>query len=103
MIPLCVRCLQWHLTENTTDISDAEIIFQVRESSGRDYEARAVAYSIFTQGDDWGDLIYMMRDAVLCHFDDGEAPRGIRAVGETDSLILSGIFLCLPEFEKQSA
>ena len=57
---------------------EAEIVFQVRESPEGGYEARAVGYSIFTQGDDWDDLKYMMRDAVLCHFDDGEAPRAIR-------------------------
>jgi hypothetical protein len=59
-------------------MQDAEIVFQVRESPGGGYEARALDYSIFTQGDDRDDLIYMMRDAVLCHFEDGEAPRAIR-------------------------
>ena len=57
---------------------DAEIVFQVREPPEGGYEARAVGYSIFTQGDDWEHLKYMMRDAVLCHFDDGEAPQVIR-------------------------
>ncbi len=56
----------------------AEIVFQVRESPEGGYEARAVEYSIFTQGEDWDDLIYITRDAVLCHFDDGEAPQAIR-------------------------
>ena len=55
-----------------------EIVFQVREAPEGGYTARAVGYSIFTEGDDWDDLIYMMRDAVLCHFDDGEAPQSIR-------------------------
>ena len=55
-----------------------EIVFQVRESPEGGYEARAVGYSIFTQGDDWDDLKYMMRDAVLCHFEDGEVPQSIR-------------------------
>ena len=57
---------------------DTEIVFQVRESPEGGYEARAVGYSIFTQGDDWDELIYMMRDAVLCHFDDGEAPVSVQ-------------------------
>ena len=61
-------------------MADSEIFFQVRESPEGGYEARAVGYSIFTQGDAWDDLIYMMRDAVLCHFDDGEAPRVIRVI-----------------------
>ena len=45
---------------------DKEIIFQVRESPEGGYTARAVGYGIFTQGDDWDDLIFMIRDAVLC-------------------------------------
>ena len=57
---------------------DTEIVFQVRESPEGGYEARAVGYSIFTQGNDWEGLKYMMRDAVLCHFEDGEAPQSIR-------------------------
>ena len=57
---------------------DAEIVFQVRESPEGGYEARAVGYSIFTEADDWERLKYMMRDAVLCHFEDGEAPGVIR-------------------------
>ncbi len=67
---------------------DNEIVFQVWESPEGGYEARAVGYSIFTEGDDWDDLIYMMRDAVLCHFDDGQAPQSIRV-----HLIQSGVIL----------
>ena len=56
----------------------AEIIFEVTESAEGGYEARALGHSIFTQGEDWNDLKEMARDAVLCHFDDGDAPRVIR-------------------------
>ena len=56
----------------------AEIVFQVRESPDGGYSARAVGYNIFTQGDDWEDLKFMLRDAVLCYFGDGEAPKAIR-------------------------
>ena len=61
-----------------------------------------MGYSIFTQGDDWDDLIYMMRDAVLCQFDDGEAPAAIRVAVLQDDTTLSRIVVCLPECEKQS-
>ena len=57
---------------------DTEIVFQVRESLDGGYSARAVGYNIFTQGDDWEDLKYMLRDAVLCYFDEGEVPQAIR-------------------------
>jgi len=56
----------------------AEIIFEVTESDEGGYEARALGHSIFTQGDDWNDLKAMVRDAVLCHFEEDSAPRVIR-------------------------
>ena len=55
-----------------------EIIFEVSEAFDGGYDARALGFSIFTQGDDCRDLKEMVRDAVLCHFDEDEAPRVIR-------------------------
>ena len=72
-------------------MSESEIVFQVRESSEGGYEARAVGYSIFTQGDDWEDLKLMLRDAVLCHFDDGEAPEAIRIAGSQNAFMSRGL------------
>ena len=48
------------------------------ESPEGGYEASAVGYDIFTEADDWENLKSMLRDAVLCHFDDGEVPQSIR-------------------------
>ena len=59
-------------------MQDTEIVFQVWESAEGGYQARAVGHAIFTEADDWESLREMMRDAVLCHFDEGEAPRSIR-------------------------
>ena len=56
----------------------AAIIFEVTEAVEGGYDARALGYSIYTQGEDWGDLKEMARDAVLCHFDEDGAPRLIR-------------------------
>ena len=56
----------------------SEIIFEVTEAVEGGYDARALGYSIFTQGDDWADLKAMVKDAVECHFDDGTAPKIIR-------------------------
>lgn len=50
----------------------------MNESDEGGCEARALGHGIFTQGDDWNDLKGMVRDAVLCHFEDGSAPRVIR-------------------------
>ena len=49
----------------------AEIIFEVTEAAEGGFDARALGYSIFTQGDDWADLKAMVRDAVACHFGEG--------------------------------
>ena len=51
-------------------MSDPELTFQVRESTKGGYEARAIGYSIFTEADDWEHLKNMMRDAVLCRFEE---------------------------------
>ncbi len=56
----------------------AEIIFKVTEAVEGWYDARALGYSIYTQGENWDDLKEMARDAVLCHFDEDAAPRVIR-------------------------
>lgn len=55
-----------------------EIIFEVTEAPEGGYDARALGHAIFTQGDDWDDLKEMAHDAVLCHFEDDDAPRVIR-------------------------
>lgn len=59
-------------------MTPSEITFEVTDAEEGGYNARAVGYGIFTQGEDWDDLMEMIRDAVLCHFDDGMAPQNIR-------------------------
>ncbi len=49
-----------------------EIIFIVKEDEDGGYYARAVGYSIFTQGDTRKELEEMARDAVKCYFDTPE-------------------------------
>lgn len=56
----------------------AEIIFEVTEAAEGGYDARALGYSIFTQGDDWADLKAMVKDAVACHFDEGSELKVVR-------------------------
>ena len=55
-----------------------EIIFEVTEAAEGGYDARALGYDMFTQGDDWDDLKAMARDAVRCYFDEGNVPRVVR-------------------------
>ena len=68
-------------------MSDPEITFQVREFPEAGYEARAIGYSICTEADDWEHLKNMMRDAALCRFDEGQAPRSIRVHPIQDEVI----------------
>ena len=56
----------------------SEIIFEVTEAVEGGYNARALGYSIFTQGEDWTDLKEMVKDAIRCHFDDNSVPKAFR-------------------------
>ena len=56
----------------------AEIIFEVTEAVNGGFDARALGYSIFTQGDDWADLKAMVKDAVACHFGDAGELKVVR-------------------------
>ena len=55
-----------------------EIIFQIQESPEGGYEARALGYSIFTEGDTHEEVKINIKDAVDCHFVKDELPRIIR-------------------------
>jgi len=55
-----------------------EIIFLVEEAPEGGYTARALGASIFTEADDLDGLHEQVRDAVRCHFEDGQAPKVIR-------------------------
>jgi len=55
-----------------------EIHFTVEEAAEGGYLARAVGTDIFSEADDLPGLREQVRDAVRCHFDDGERPSLIR-------------------------
>jgi hypothetical protein len=61
-----------------TEMTESEIIFAVEESPDGGYEARALGHSIYTQADTLDELKVMVRDALRCHFDEGDRPRVIR-------------------------
>ncbi len=50
-----------------------EIVFLIEESSEGGYEARGLGHDIFTGG----DTLQELRDAVMCHFDEGDRPLGL--------------------------
>ncbi len=55
-----------------------EIIFLVSDSPEGGFEARALGPSIYTEADTLDELRDMVRDAVACHFEEGERPGVIR-------------------------
>jgi hypothetical protein len=68
-------------------MAQSEIIFTVQESPEGGYEARALGYSIFTQADSMEQLKTLVRDAVSCHFSNGEKPNIIRLHTVKDEVI----------------
>lgn len=55
-----------------------ELIFVVEEAPEGGYTARGLNAPIFTEADTLDDLPNRVRDAVRCHFDEGQAPKVIR-------------------------
>ena len=68
-----------------------EIIFEATEAPEGGYDARSLGYSIFTQGEDWNDLKAMVRDAVLCHFDEDNVPRVITLLVRDEGIAVPSI------------
>jgi len=55
-----------------------ELIFLVEEAAEGGFLAQSVGEAIFTEADTLDGLKEAVRDAVRCHFDEGEAPALIR-------------------------
>jgi predicted RNase H-like HicB family nuclease len=55
-----------------------EIIFYIEESIDGGFEAKALGFSIFTEGDTIDELKENIRDAVQCHFDEQDLPHVIK-------------------------
>lgn len=55
-----------------------ELIFVVEEAPEGGYTARVLGEAIFTEADDLASLHDRVRDAVMCHFEDGKTPKIIR-------------------------
>jgi len=55
-----------------------EIIFLVEEAQEGGYTARAIGYSIFTEGESLEEIRRNVREAVRCHFEEEKVPQIIR-------------------------
>ena len=55
-----------------------EVIFLIEEAAEGGYTARALGHAIFTEAESMDALRNQIRDAVKCHFDEGQSPKVIR-------------------------
>jgi hypothetical protein len=55
-----------------------ELIFLVENAPEGGFTARALGESIFTEAEDLPSLREQVKDAVRCHFEDGNGPKIIR-------------------------
>lgn len=56
----------------------SELIFFVKEAAEGGFNARSISHSIFTEADTLDELRHKIREAVDCHFEDGQATKIIR-------------------------
>jgi hypothetical protein len=55
-----------------------EVMFVIEEAPEGGYVARCLTAPIFTEADSLGEVAARVRDAVRCHFDEGDRPSVIR-------------------------
>lgn len=56
----------------------SELIFLVEDALEGGYTARALGQSIFIEADTLEELRHSIREAVECHYDEGQAPAVLR-------------------------
>ena len=64
-----------------------ELVFLVEEAPEGGYTARALGQAIFTDGESPDQVEANARDAVRCHFDEGDLPKVIRLHYVRDDVI----------------
>lgn len=66
---------------------EREVVFLVEESMDGGYEAKALGYPIFTEGETLEGIKEAVKDAVRCHFDNEDFPRIVRLHFVKDEVI----------------
>ena len=64
-----------------------ELLFLVEDAVEGGYVARTLGCSIFTEADSWEDLKRAIRDAVECHFEEGDLPDLIHLHAVRDEVV----------------
>lgn len=65
----------------------SELVFLVEEAPEGGYTARALGHAIFTEGETPEEVEANVRDAVRCHFDEGDLPQMVRLHYVRDDVI----------------
>lgn len=65
----------------------SEIIFIIESSDEGGYTAKALGYSIYTEGETIDELKKNVKDAVKCHFDEKDLPHIVRLHIVKDEII----------------
>ena len=68
-------------------IKNSEIIFVIEEALEGGYTARALGASIFTEGETLLEVKANIKEAIACHFEEGETPKIIRLHIVKDELL----------------
>lgn len=69
----------------------SEIVFLVEDAAEGRLIARALGHSIFTEADSYAEMCEHVRDAVQCHFDEGDRPSIIRLHYVKDEVLTAEI------------
>ena len=77
--------IDWFRKQENT--MTTEILFIIEDAPEGGFIARAASASIFTEADSLAQLRESVREAVACHFDEGERPRLIRLHYVRDEVI----------------
>jgi hypothetical protein len=69
-----------------------ELVFLIEEAPEGGYTARALSQAIFTEGDTPEQVEANVRDAVRCHFDEGDLPKVIRHLEISKTEVIDRLF-----------
>ena len=59
---------------NAVATESTKPLFIIHEDPEGGYTAKCPQYGIYTQGETWEELIVNIKEAILCHFEEGTAP-----------------------------
>ncbi len=78
-------CGRWYALSMASQMN--EVIFLVEQAPEGGYVARALGLSIFVEAETLDAVHSQVRDAVRCHFEEGQAPKVIRLHFARDEVI----------------